>query len=269
MIRPGLVALIVALATWDGWRWYLSRIASDPEELGALALTVVFLAAAGAVRGIRPGRTEPIPLVTVSILLMIYALAYPYMPPIVRAALAISATLYCIFIATFGRHPPVAFWGLVALALPVLPSLQFALGYPLRIVSAALTVALLQAQGLSVGRQGTFLVWQGDLLQFDAPCSGVNMLWAGFLLTLMACVLFRFDLGRVLAAIAISTVFAVCANVLRASSLFYLEVGIVTHAPSWWHEAIGIAAFVLAVAATLRALLWLQATNHEVRVALQ
>ena len=45
------------------------------------------------------------------------------------------------------ERPPLAFWGLVALSLPVLPSLQFVLGYPMRIVSATLTVGLLQPAG--------------------------------------------------------------------------------------------------------------------------
>src|SRR5262249_56914005 len=106
-------------------------------------------------------------------------------------------------------RPPVAFWGLVALALPVLPSLQFTLGYPMRVVSATLSVGLLQAHGLMVARQGTFLVWRGELIQFDAPCSGVNMLWAGLLLTLMGCVLLHFGAIKVIVAVPLSLVLAV------------------------------------------------------------
>src|ERR1700738_5023470 len=80
---------------------------------------------------------------------------------------------------------------ITALALPVLPSLQFTLGYPMRIISAALAVPLLRAHGLDVARQGTFLLWRDEMIQFDAPCSGVNMLWAGLLLTPVGCVLLR------------------------------------------------------------------------------
>jgi exosortase/archaeosortase family protein len=139
----------------------------------------------------------------------------------------------------------------VALALPVVPSLQFMLGYPMRLVSAALTVGLLQAHGLAVARQGTFLVWRDELIQFDAPCSGVSMLWAGLLLTLMGCVLFRFGLIKVMVSVALSLVLAIACNVLRATSLFYVEAGLVPHAQAWWHEGIGIAAFTLSAAVTL------------------
>jgi hypothetical protein len=43
------------------------------------------------------------------------------------------------------------------------------LALPPRLVSAALTVALLQAQGLVIDRQGIFLVWRDEMIQFDAP----------------------------------------------------------------------------------------------------
>ena len=66
------------------------------------------------------------------------------------------------------------------------------------------TVGLLQAQGLAVARQGTFLLWRDEMVQFDAPCSGVNMLWAGLLLTLMGCVLFRLGAMKVAVAVALS-----------------------------------------------------------------
>jgi exosortase/archaeosortase family protein len=159
--------------------------------------------------------------------------------------------------------PPVAFWGLVALALPVLPSLQFTLGYPMRVVSAALAVVLLQAQGLMVARQGTFLLWRDEMVQFDAPCSGVNMLWAGLLLTLMGCVWLRLDELKVGVAVAFSVVLAVAGNVLRASSLSYVETGLVPQAPAWWHDGIGIAAFMLSAAVTL----WLLGRLRDWRAA--
>jgi exosortase/archaeosortase family protein len=140
------------------------------------------------------------------------------------------------------------------LTLPVLPSLQFMLGYPMRVLSATLVVALLQAHGLAVTRQGTFLLWRDKTIQFDAPCSGVNMLWAGLLLTLMGCTLLRLGATKVAIAVTLSVVLTIAANVLRATSLFYLETGMVLGAPIWWHEGIGIAAFMLSAAIMLRLL---------------
>ncbi len=245
-----LVVALVMAATWDAWRWYVHRVWASPEEAASLVLTAVFLGVLGMMRR-KEGPSPPLPLITVALLLAAFAASYVALPPIGRAAIAVAATLFCCYLAAFRERPPIAFWGLVALALPVLPSLQFMLGYPMRLVSAALSVALLQAHGLAVARQGTFLLWRDELIQFDAPCSGVNMLWAGLLLTLMGCVLFRFGLIKVMVAVALSLVLAIVCNVLRATSLFYVEAGLIPQPPAWWHEAIGLAAFTLSAAATL------------------
>jgi exosortase/archaeosortase family protein len=247
--HPHLVIALVLAATWDAWRWYVLRVWDSPEEAASLVLTIVFLGALGAAR--RRNEAMPLPLVPVALLLAAFAASYALLPPIARAAIAVAATLYCCHVATFKERPPVAFWGLVALALPVVPSLQFTLGYPMRLVSAALTVGLLQAHGLVVTRQGTFLLWRDEIIQFDAPCSGVSMLWAGLLLTLMGCVLFRFGAIKVMIAMALSLGLAIACNVLRAASLFYVEAGLLPQAQVWWHEGIGIAAFTLSAAVTL------------------
>jgi exosortase/archaeosortase family protein len=251
MMHPVLVCMLVVAATWDAWRWYVERIWAAPEEAAALVLTVAFFGMLAVLRGPGPRLPRPMPLVAVAILLAAYAASLAVMPPIMRAALAVAATLFCFHVAVLGERPPIAFWGLVALALPVLPSLQFTLGYPMRIVSAALAVAVLQAQGLAVARQGTFLLWRDQTVQFDAPCSGVNMLWAGLLLTLMGCALLRLPALKVMIAVALSVALAIAGNALRASSLFYVEAGLVPDAPAWWHDGIGIAAFLLSAAMTL------------------
>jgi exosortase/archaeosortase family protein len=256
IIHPLLVAMLVTAATWDAWRWYMQRVWESPEEAASLALTIAFLGALGVARRSKQG--VRLPLIPVALLLAAFAVSYGMLPPIARAAIAIAVTLFCAHLAAFKEHPPVAFWGLIALALPVVPSLQFVLGYPMRLVCAALSVGLLQAHGLAVERQGTFLVWRDELIQFDAPCSGVNMLWAGLLLTLMGCVLFRFNIIKVLIAVALSLVLAIACNVLRATSLFYVEAGLLPHAPAWWHEGIGIAAFTLSAAVTLWLLTFLR-----------
>ena len=52
-------------------------------------------------------------------------------------------------------------------------------------------------------------------------------------------------------SIEITGSLTIAANVLRASSLFYLETGLVSQAPAWWHDGIGVAAFMLSAAITL------------------
>src|SRR5271166_608913 len=244
-MHPLVTCVLVTLAMWDGWRWYFARVWAAPEEAASLAITMAVLGAIGVTRNCRHGSPAGVPLVTVAIVLAVYAGSFAGLPPIGRAAIAVATTLFCFYVAAFGERPPIAFWGLVALALPVVPSLQFVLGYPMRIVSTALAAGALRAQGLAVARQGTFLVWRDEMVQFDAPCSGVNMLWAGLLLTLMGCVWLRLGVRKVIVAVGLPVALAIGSNVLRASSLFYVEAGLVAQAPAWWHEGIGIAAFTL------------------------
>ena len=56
---------------------------------------------------------------------------------------------------------------------------------------------------------------------------------------------------KVIVAAGLTVALAIAGNVLRASSLFYVEARFLPAAPAWWHEGIGIAAFVLSSAATL------------------
>jgi exosortase/archaeosortase family protein len=254
MMHPLLASLLVVGATWDAWHWYCARVWASTEEAASLVLTTLFLAALGIARRALPSARQTVPLAPIAALLAAYAAGYAFLPAIMRAAIAIAATLFCLYVATFKERPPIAFWGLTALALPVVPSLQFVLGYPMRAISAALAVPLLQVQGIAVARQGTFLTWRGEMVQFDAPCSGVNMLWTGLLLTLMGCVWFRLRTLQVIAAVTASLALAIVGNTLRAASLFYVETGIISDAPAWWHEGIGLAAFVLSAAIMLNVL---------------
>jgi exosortase/archaeosortase family protein len=251
MMHPLLVSALVVAATWDAWRGYFGRVAAAPEEAATLVLTIIFLGVVGLTRRSRSTPSPPFPRLLVATLLALYAVAHALVPAIAGAAGAVALSLFCLHVAVLRERPPIAFWGLIALAFPVLPSLQFTLGYPMRIVSAALTVDLLQAHGLAVARQGTFLVWRDEMVQFDAPCSGVNMLWAGLLLTLMGCVVIRLSVPKVAIAVALCVVLVIAGNVLRAASLFYVEAGLVPDAPGWWHDGVGIMAFGLSAMAIL------------------
>jgi exosortase/archaeosortase family protein len=262
-MQSALVFALVLLATWESWQWYFRRILAAPEDGLALMLALVVLAIAGARQTERtpPGR---LPLATLAVLLAGYAASRGLAPPIVRAGLAAGLALFCLHVTVLRRQPPVAVWGLAALALPVLPSLQFMLGYPLRLASAVLAVGLIKSHGLAVERHGTMLVWHGAMVEIDAPCSGVTMLWAGLLLTLMGCALLELGAGRTAAAALCSILVAVAGNVLRTISLFYLEIGLgaqiglSVRPPAWWHEAIGLVAFGLTSVVLLRLLNWMR-----------
>lgn len=245
-----LVSALVLVATWDSWRWYFGRIAATPEDVLGLIAALSAVAIAGT-RQAQRGASDQVPLVAVAVLLAGYAASRGLLPPIVRAGIAAGVALFSLHVTIFRRRPPAALWGLAVLVLPVLPSLHFMLGYPLRLASAALTVEVLRAHGLAVEQQGTFLLWHGATVEFDAPCSGVNMLWAGLLFTLLGSTVLGLGAAPTAAATALSVTLIVAGNVLRTVSLFYLEAGLVGPVPAWCHAGIGVVAFVLAMAVML------------------
>jgi exosortase/archaeosortase family protein len=194
-------------------------------------------------------------LTPIVLLLVVYGASYLWpTPSILRAAIASISLFLTVQYAIFGRRPPVAYWGMILFALPVVPSLQFYLGFPARLLSASLTVPLLRMNGLSVHREGTYLVWQEQLIQFDAPCSGVTMLWAGILLTFSLAYLKEFSALKTLLALIVCGLFILVGNILRAGSLFYLETGLFPAQASWWHDAVGVVVFTGTAVALLATL---------------
>ena len=100
-------------------------------------------------------------------------------------ASALLAFLALGFAWSLWRHgTPFRPWavGLGLLGLPMASSLQFYLGYPLRVASGAVALVLLRLGGVAVDREGVYLRAGGELVMIDAPCSGMRMLWAGLLL---------------------------------------------------------------------------------------
>jgi len=244
---------------WHSWQWYFTRVNSSPEEaIGLLGIFLFMFFWAGQTMS-RNKLMHKFSLWPIALLLVIYSLSFLLpIPSIIRAAVAFLTLFIIIYWASFGCHPPTSFWLLVLISLPVVPSLQFYLGYPARYISASLTVPLLQLNGVSVSQNGTYLLWQDQTLQFDAPCSGVTMLWAGLLVTLFISLIYRFSFFKTSMAIVVASIFVLLGNVLRASSLFYLETGTISLEQPWLHEGVGVSAFLLVVAAIVMTLSRLQ-----------
>lgn len=244
-----LLALQV-LAFWPVWRWYGLRISGSPDEswgLLALGTSVVLL-----FRGPREQAPKTASLAIPTVLIALYAGAYFFLPPIFRAALAVVSVGYTASVSTTGRRPGVHHVGLLLLSLPVIASLQFYLGFPLRAATAAMAAAFLGLNGFQVNREGTALVWGEKLILVDAPCSGVRMLWVGLFLGLTLAAVYGLSRRGTLAAVGASAVIVLAGNVLRASTLFYIEAGLV-QAPSWAHGAVGVVVFIFSASALIAA----------------
>ncbi len=133
--------------------------------------------------------------------------------------------------------------GLFFLALPLISSLQFYGGYPLRWLVGACSEFVLGLFGLEVEALGAMLRWRGEMIAIDAPCSGVQMIWAStFFACLLICI-YKLDARRSLLLLQVSSVTVFLGNVARNCLLFFVESGLV-ELGDWAHDAIGVVAFL-------------------------
>ena len=242
-----VVAVVAAqlVAFWPVWRWYVARVSGAGEGawgLLALACAAYFLwrgsVGADNVGPADRGRGLLFP----ALLVVLYAASYPLLPPLARAAVALTALGCTASWLRSGRRFHLGALGLLYLSLPLIPSLQFYGGYPLRAFVAAAVAPLLRLGGYAVVREGTCLNWAGRLIWVDAPCSGVRMLWAGLFVACVLACLYELRPLRTLQALVAAAAVIVFGNVLRAAALFYVEAGVV-EAPPWAHEYVGVVSF--------------------------
>jgi len=240
-MNPWLALLAVGAACWSAWRELAVR---TPDLYAALPLFMVI--GALSVPLLRASEPRTVPAAPLVFLLIVYALAVIVAPPLLRIAPATLALCYCLHAAHADGAPRASFYGLTLLALPVLPSLEFYAAYPVRLAAVHVSAALLRMNGIAVGTEGLALRFGTQLVQFDAPCSGVRMLWTCWFLASALAYLYRFPWWRYALTLLLAALIAIAGNILRATSLFYLEANLlaVGEVP-WLHDAVGIAAFCL------------------------
>ncbi|MGA1869597.1 MAG: archaeosortase/exosortase family protein [bacterium] len=236
--------LIQLVALWPLWGWYVMRMAdSSDEPWGLLALiTALIFLFHNKNHRIKPEKPH---LTLPAILMVVYAALFHLSPPLLRAIIGVTSIACMISACQFGTPIHWGVWGLFLMSLPIISSLQFYCGFPLRVIVGDIAALLLQLAGLPVVRDGTILNWCGNLIRIDAPCSGVRMLWAGFYLTFTLACFFKLTSAKTLTVALFTLSVIIFGNVLRATALFYIEAGIVS-VPSWTHTLCGLIIFVLA-----------------------
>ena len=250
-----LVAVLAAM--WPVWQWVATRAASDTSDAWALLslATAAVLIWRGRALGTDSRATRDLDGGDVragwglaAALMLLYAASYPFAMPLVRAMLAMSALAAACSTLWFRSRMELWLCGLLLLSLPLIPSLNFYAGYPLRAVVGDLTCLLLQMDGFAAVRDGATLLWNGRQIAIDAPCSGIKMLWTGAYLCCALAGLQRFNTKGTLLLGTLTLIIVILANVLRATALFFVEGGIVPQAKPA-HELIGVIAFTLAAMA--------------------
>ncbi|HZE92167.1 MAG TPA: exosortase Q [Rhizobacter sp.] len=233
-----------ATALWPHWRWAAARVADgsdDPLGLAALAALGVLMW-----RLAPQLRATPRPLwLGAAIVATLAATAASFvMPPLVGALLAALALAAGARAFMPSQHAMLPMAGLTVLALPVVSSLQFYAGYPLRVVTAQLSTWLLQGLGWAAQRSGTAMLVQGRLVIVDAPCSGVQMVWMAYFCACAVAAFGGLRDGQFLRRLPFVGLLVLAGNVLRNSVLVGLEASRSAVAETT-HQAVGLLMLLL------------------------
>ena len=231
------------------WAWMVQRMRDGSDDPMGLVALIALAALAWQCR--RELRASPrlgwlalAGVGTVLATLLRFGLGFvPALPPLAAGLVAVLA-LACGLLAFLPRRVaalPVA--GLAVLALPLLSSLQFYAGYPLRVVTAEASRWLL-APAFSVVREGTSLMIDGRLVIVDAPCSGVQMVWLGYFTACAVALWARRSDRAFLRRLPMVGLLVLGGNIVRNSVLIAFEGAGHALAP-WAHNTLGLV--VLAV----------------------
>jgi len=249
IVPAGWLALHAA-ALWPHGLWAARRLADgsdDPLGLAAAAALLLWLWRAAPTLRVLPRLAWLAAAIALTAAATGAGLLGPPLPAAMLAALAL-ATHLAAWLPTGVARAPLA--GLSLLALPLVASLQFYVGYPLRVFTAELSAWLLRGTGQAAERSGAAMTVNGQLVIVDAPCSGVQMAWLAYF---AACALAAFTGQRdgvFLRRLPLVGLAVLSGNVVRNSLL----VGLEARPPGLnnaWHEAIGLAALLIVIGLTL------------------
>jgi exosortase/archaeosortase family protein len=225
-------------ALWPTWAWMAARVQDGSDDpLGVLAIAAL-VALVASLRGELRAAPRLGWLLLASVGTLAATAAHGALPPLLSGLVAVLAWA-CGLLAFLPRRVaglPVA--GLAVLALPLLSSLQFYAGYPLRVLTAEASRWLLMP-GFDVSREGSTLLVDGRLVIVDAPCSGVQMVWLGYFTACAVALWARRTDRTFLARLPMVGLLVLAGNVVRNAVLVAFEGAGEPLAP-WVHGGLGL-----------------------------
>ena len=227
---------LLAVALWPTWWWMSQRMVDGSDDpLGMLAL-----AALGALLWQHRLRLRAAPRLGFQAVALAGAVLttalHAQLPDLLVALvglLSLAAGLLAFLPAQVATVPVL---GLSVLSLPLLASLQFYAGFPLRVVTAEASSWLLSA-AYTVERGGSSLVVDGQLIIVDAPCSGVQMAWLGYFTACTVALAVGRNNRSFLLRLPIVSLLVLVGFQASGSPL-----------PGWGHEAVGLVVLALVCA---------------------
>ncbi len=229
---------LLALALWPTWWWMGQRMVDGSDDpLGLLAL-----AALGGLLWLHRGHLRAAPRLDFQVTALagavVTTLLNQQLPDLVVALIGLlsMAAGFIAFLPARVATAPVL--GLSVLSLPLLASLQFYAGFPLRVVTAEASRWLLSIAH-TVERTGSSLLVNGQLIIVDAPCSGVQMAWLGYFTACVVALATYKSNKSFLLRLPIVGGLVLLGNVIRNTVLVATQAS-GTHLLGWGHDAVGL-----------------------------
>ena len=257
LARSG-ASLILLASFWPVWCWYAQRTfdkSDEPWGLLALASAAYFVWQAGkeSTEGARPRRYT----FTSLALLAAYVLTFSIAPHLVQGILLVATLWFWL-----GGRLTVAWrWailGLLLLSLPVIPSINFFVGYPMRLLVTQAAQWMLACVGIDAVKDGTLIIIAGKPLSIDAPCSGISMLWVELYTAMVLACHFKLNWVRTAALTCVSLALVLLSNSIRVTALIIFDL--LCHLPNSItklseyepavHVGVGVVAFIAMALAT-------------------
>lgn len=267
----------LAIAFWPLWGWYVARTMDKSDEPWGICALITAAALLLKEHFWKPQATqEPaaklFDLAGIGALLL-YIGTYHWAPSLAQSVLAVLA-LWSLVVVRVHNPSSTGMLGLLMLSLPVIPSLNFFAGYPLRLIVTYGVCVLLNALGLPAVQESTMIKVNNELIAVDAPCSGISMLWAeAYVVALCAC-LFRFSFTKTSLLSIIGLGLVLVGNTIRATALSVssqLDWKSIAHAPgdleAQIHIGVGLLIFCAVAVATMLAAQRIAAKNAGLSVA--
>lgn len=253
-------SLPLLAAFWPVFCWYILRTFDGSDEpWGLLALASAAYFIADSRKGFETSNCRPRRYSVIAfILLAVYALTFSIAPHLVQGIIMV-ATLWFWFGGMRSVKWRWAILGLLLLSLPIVPSINFFAGYPLRLLVTQVAQLMLGCVGLAATRDGTLLVIGGHPVSIDAPCSGISMLWVEFYTAMVLACYFKLDTKRTSFLSAAAMGLVLLANSVRAVALILFDriaqnitmtPPLSTYEPTV-HVGIGVSTFIATVAASV------------------
>ena len=259
-LAPLWLMLCLLLASWPQTLWMARRMVDGSDDpLGVLALGALLAVLLAHRQHLRQS-PDLRWLLAAMALVGAAGWAQATLPNLLAALLAmlgLACGVRALLPARVASGPVLL---LAVLALPLLASLQYFVGYPLRVLVAEATRWLLSGTH-SVSREGAALVVDGQLVLVDAACSGVQLAWLGYFCAASLALLRGLPTRQFMTRLPLVGAVVLLGNIARNAVLVLVQAD-GQPLTGWPHEAIGLLALV-AVCLAVSHVMWGVVPHHE------